>query len=56
MKTITNNKYEWLLKDPPFYPPFKIIDGDNQIEIVDDDTIPDQLSGVTYEEIKYGEN
>lgn len=48
MKTIL--KYlerQYVISNPPFEEPF---------EMVDDDTIPDQLSGVTYEEIKYGEN
>lgn len=56
MKNFIYNNYEWLLEDPPFYPPFKIINGNEVIEFIDDDTIPDQLSGVTYENNKYGEN
>lgn len=38
---------QYIISNPPFEEPF---------EIVDDDTIPDQLSGVTYENNKYGEN
>lgn len=46
MKTIL--KYlerQYIISNPPFEEPF---------EMVDDDTIPDELSGDTYEENKFG--